>query len=252
MIDESRTGLHDRLGLVVRHGHHTDRGGSPKNRQRVADRTRGASRVIPGNHDVFEFRPKFVREMFGTEQKRPAGSEQEGFDNALCSAVVRFHGNQREVAEAGMLGQDRPDLIRGHLARSALGANVGAESCAGEGIQELLHVGSLGTGVLGIAIVRQHHPRSLEDFFLERERGDPGAEIGGNGHAFLYRDHSRSARRADKGQKDVLDGHPHSPGSHDRPARVEALDPRQRQTLSGHPGTGVDRHQGLVAWSFYE
>lgn len=213
MIDESSSGLHDRLGLVVRHGDHADRGCRPKDRQRVADRSRRTRGVIPGNHDVFEFGPKFAGEMLRTEQKRPAGFEQEGFDDMLGPTVVRLHGKQREIAEAGTFSQDCRNLIRRHLARSALGAKVGAGRRIGECVQELLHVVRLSrtAGLRGLAIVGQHHLRPLENVFLERERGDPGAEVGGDGHTFLDRNQGRPARLADKRQKDVLDGHRDSP-----------------------------------------
>ncbi len=36
-------------------------------------------------------------------------------------------------------------------------------------------------------IMGQHHLRPLENVFLERERRDPGAEVGGDGHTFLDR-----------------------------------------------------------------
>nr|WP_225133153.1 hypothetical protein [Bradyrhizobium yuanmingense] len=167
--------------------------------------------MIPGNHDVLELGPELVGAMFGTEQKRPAGFEQQRLHDGLRSTVMRFHGNQREVAEAGVLGQDRSDLIRRHLPRPALGADVGAASRIGEGIQQLLHVARLEAGLRKFAIVRQHHLRSLENIFLERERGDPGAEIGGDRNAFLDRNQRWPARLADKGQKHILDGHRNSP-----------------------------------------
>ncbi len=46
----------------------------------------------------------------------------------MCSVRLScgFTRKQREIAETGMLGQDRRDLVRRHLAHSALGADVGA------------------------------------------------------------------------------------------------------------------------------
>jgi hypothetical protein len=63
----------------------------------------------------------------------------------------------------------------------------------------------------GIGIVWEHHLRPHENILFECQRGDPGAEVGGNGNAFLDRSKGRLARLADKRQKDVLDGHRDSP-----------------------------------------
>ena len=63
----------------------------------------------------------------------------------------------------------------------------------------------------GIRIIGEHDLRPHENIVLERERRDPGAEVGGNSHALLDRSKGRPARLADERQKDVLDGHRDSP-----------------------------------------
>nr|WP_247456636.1 hypothetical protein [Bradyrhizobium sp. 166] len=83
----------------------------------------------------------------------------------------------------------------------------------GERIQEVLTVARANRPVcLGrIGIIGEHHLRPHEDILLECKRGDPGAEVGGNGHACLDRSKGRAAWLADERQKDVLDGHRDSP-----------------------------------------
>ena len=213
MVDKRGSGLHDRIGRVVRHRDHPDGCRSLKSGQRIADGPRGTGGVIPGDHDVLELRSQLVDLLFRTEQQRPAGFEQERFDDALRLTVMRPHGNQRQIAEARMLGQDRRDLVRRHLTRSALGANVAAGGCIGEGVEELLHVAYLTriACLRGIQIARADDRRPRENIFLERERGDPGAEVGGDSHACRDRSEGRPARLADKRQKDILDGHRDSP-----------------------------------------
>jgi hypothetical protein len=80
-------------------------------------------------------------------------------------------------------------------------------------MQKILHIArSRGPLCLGsIGSIGKQHFRSHESIFLERKRGDPGAEVGGDGHAFLDRSESRSARLADKRQKNVFQGHRDSP-----------------------------------------
>src|SRR6266702_8986502 len=213
MIDEIRSGLHHRIGVVVRHRDHPHRCGRLEDRQRVAYRACGTCGMIPGDHDVLESGPEFVDMLLRTEQQRAAGFEEERLDDVLCSAVVRLHGDKAEIAEAPILGQDRCDLVRRHLARSALGANARAGYRIGERVQEMLHVAHLahGAGLVGSPITGEYHLRPHENILLQRKRGDPRAEIGGDGHAFLDRSKRRPARLADKRQKDILDGHRDSP-----------------------------------------
>lgn len=83
----------------------------------------------------------------------------------------------------------------------------------GEGVEELLHVAHLARArrLGGFRVSREHQGRTHENLVFQRERGDPGAEIGGDSHAFLDRREDGCARLADKRQKDVLDGHRDSP-----------------------------------------
>src|SRR3954453_2977288 len=89
--------------------------------------------------------------------------------------------------------------------------------------------------------IGEHHLRPHEDILLKCQRGDPGAEVGGNGHACLDRSKGRAAWLADERQKDVLDGHRDLLRRQNRPALVGTPDPRQARELRS-----VGRRQALT------